>query len=172
MSAKGRHVKHSRNGCGSCKKRRIRCPGEKPSCSRCIADSKVCEYVLRLQWEDDSIRRGVKHGRSAQVLPTAVTTSGRLLRPAKHFVNFSHKDFSEDDHVDTARAVVSRLYVEGAQSSSIPAALQPSFTFQNNLDAILFDYCSYFTSHYFARYTLADASPRYQSHLSSCYVTG
>jgi len=159
MSAQGRHVKHSRNGCAPCKKRRIRCPGEKPSCSRCKADGKLCEYVLQLQWEDDSIRRGVKHGRSAQALPTVITTSGRLLRPAKHFVNFSQKDFSGD--VDTAIAVVFRPAVEGTLCLGIPAALQPSFSLQNNLDGILFDYCSYFTSHYCARYTVANAGSRY-----------
>jgi hypothetical protein len=81
----GRRVKHSRNGCVSCKKRRVRCSGkswcctsginvlslliyhliteERPVCARCICNGIQCEYKIRLIWEDESSERGIKHGR-------------------------------------------------------------------------------------------------------------
>ncbi|CZR51396.1 uncharacterized protein PAC_01271 [Phialocephala subalpina] len=68
----GRRVKHSRNGCASCKERRLRCSEERPSCQRCLDDDRSCEYVLRLIWAEESARRGIKHGRGKHAEVTFV----------------------------------------------------------------------------------------------------
>ena len=37
---------YSRNGCRECKRRKIRCPEEKPYCSTCVRLGKQCSYPL------------------------------------------------------------------------------------------------------------------------------
>ena len=37
----------TKSGCSSCKFRRIRCPQEKPTCSRCIAAGRECSYGVQ-----------------------------------------------------------------------------------------------------------------------------
>ncbi|TVY43891.1 Transcriptional activator protein [Lachnellula occidentalis] len=88
--ASGRRVKHSRQGCVLCKTRRIRCSEEKPSCARCAKDGRICEYVVRLTWEEDSLSRGIKHGRAARSRPTdRISSSGLAERsqiPATQYI--------------------------------------------------------------------------------------
>ncbi|KAE8448733.1 hypothetical protein EG329_008948 [Mollisiaceae sp. DMI_Dod_QoI] len=99
----GRRVKHSRNGCASCKERRLRCSEERPSCSRCLDDGRSCEYLLRLIWEDESSRRGIRHGRGkhAEVSFVDPTPSKdqiekaewkKLRNQKRHFLNTIRED--------------------------------------------------------------------------------
>ena len=37
---------YSRGGCKECKRRKIRCPEDKPSCATCVRLGKVCSYPL------------------------------------------------------------------------------------------------------------------------------
>ncbi|KAH8704043.1 fungal-specific transcription factor domain-containing protein [Talaromyces proteolyticus] len=62
----GRRVTHSRGGCLTCKSRKLRCPENKPICSRCYNDNRTCSYGIQLQWEDDARKRGIKHGRTTR----------------------------------------------------------------------------------------------------------
>lgn len=121
----GRRVKHSRTGCVSCKERRLRCSEERPSCSRCLHDGRSCEYILRLTWEDESSRRGVKHGRGkhADVSFVDPTPSGELVmksqwippqRRRRYFLNTVRDDMDGTQvqsvtQVDTVYATP-RLY--------------------------------------------------------------
>ncbi|TVY13574.1 hypothetical protein LARI1_G006452 [Lachnellula arida] len=88
--ASGRRVKHSRQGCVLCKARRVRCSEEKPSCTRCAKDGRICEYIVRLTWEEDSLSRGVKHGRAARSRSAdRVSSSGLAARsqiPAPQYI--------------------------------------------------------------------------------------
>jgi hypothetical protein len=118
----GRRVKHSRNGCVSCKERRLRCSGtnpssysfhlltdyfteERPSCKRCVDDSRQCEYLLRLTWQDDSRERGVKHGRGKNdeasfvdpIPPEDLVQGSGWNMPwsqRRHFLNTTKSDIS------------------------------------------------------------------------------
>ena len=41
----------SRNGCWSCKSRKVRCDEIKPSCMRCAKHNRQCDYSIRLNWQ-------------------------------------------------------------------------------------------------------------------------
>jgi len=139
MSATGRHVKHSRSGCVLCKKRRVRCSGEKPSCSRCTTDGKHCEYVFKLQWEDDSLRRGVKHGRSQTTMSKVLASRVPISGCVKHFLNFDAADFRENNHSGPPRET--GLALKGRRSGlSLLPVIQPSWNMESALDATLYDY--------------------------------
>ena len=40
----------SRTGCSECKRKRIKCTEEKPTCSRCSRHPERCSYALKLSW--------------------------------------------------------------------------------------------------------------------------
>ncbi|CZR55599.1 uncharacterized protein PAC_05487 [Phialocephala subalpina] len=106
----GRRVKHSRNGCVSCKKRRIHCSEGRPSCTRCLDSGQFCEYNLRLIWEDESSKRGVKHGRGKHTEVTFVDPTppkdlaekAEWIPPQKqrsHFLNTIREDIDRGTQV-------------------------------------------------------------------------
>lgn len=157
----GRRVKHSRNGCVSCKERRLRCSGKnldihrrttadariiekRPSCSRCLDDGRSCEYVLRLTWQDESSRRGVKHGRGKNteisfVDPTppknvVEKAQWRTHRSLRHyFLN----TISED--MDGAQAMA--VMRSNGRYRSTPRLHVPQMMELSNVDGMLFQYC-------------------------------
>ena len=65
---------YSRNGCRECKRRKIRCPEEKPFCSTCVRLGKQCSYPLAGEKVLRISRRLIKEevenmGKSTQFLP-------------------------------------------------------------------------------------------------------
>ncbi|KAL2866073.1 Zn(II)2Cys6 transcription factor [Aspergillus lucknowensis] len=58
-------ITRARTGCWTCRARRIKCDETRPVCRRCARLNVSCGYGLRLTWHEESIARGVCHGREA-----------------------------------------------------------------------------------------------------------
>ncbi|KAL4882968.1 fungal-specific transcription factor domain-containing protein [Aspergillus karnatakaensis] len=58
-------ISRARTGCWTCRGRRIKCDEARPICRRCARLNVPCGYGVRLIWHDESIARGVCHGREA-----------------------------------------------------------------------------------------------------------
>lgn len=56
----------SRNGCTTCKKRRVKCDESHPACNTCKRLNLTCHYGTKLLWEDEAIEKGISFGRSKQ----------------------------------------------------------------------------------------------------------
>ncbi|CAN3476054.1 hypothetical protein DICA0_D08482 [Diutina catenulata] len=56
--------KRSRNGCLTCKSRRVKCDERHPRCENCQRLSLNCVYGLVLLWEDEALAQGISFGRS------------------------------------------------------------------------------------------------------------
>ncbi|GAO51273.1 hypothetical protein G7K_5379-t1 [Saitoella complicata NRRL Y-17804] len=64
MSNRSRSMAIARgNGCWKCKERRVRCTGERPSCTACTRLGHSCQYGMKLQWKEDAEARGITFGR-------------------------------------------------------------------------------------------------------------
>ncbi|KAI1255012.1 hypothetical protein MGN70_003075 [Eutypa lata] len=46
----------TRSGCLTCRKRRLKCDEQRPTCRRCDDGQQTCSYGLRLTWPDDEHR--------------------------------------------------------------------------------------------------------------------
>ncbi|KAL2845261.1 fungal-specific transcription factor domain-containing protein [Aspergillus pseudoustus] len=58
-------ISRARTGCWTCRARRIKCDEGRPKCRRCARLNVDCEYGIRLIWHEESMARGVCHGREA-----------------------------------------------------------------------------------------------------------
>ncbi|KAL4862335.1 hypothetical protein BDV12DRAFT_178977 [Aspergillus spectabilis] len=58
-------ISRARTGCWTCRARRIKCDEARPVCRCCDRLNIPCGYGVRLIWHDESIARGVCHGREA-----------------------------------------------------------------------------------------------------------
>ncbi|KAK6457371.1 uncharacterized protein RJT20DRAFT_150154, partial [Scheffersomyces xylosifermentans] len=58
--------KRSRDGCLTCKKRRVKCDESHPRCHNCVRLKLTCNYGIKLLWEDEAIAKGISFGRSKQ----------------------------------------------------------------------------------------------------------
>ncbi|KUJ23642.1 uncharacterized protein LY89DRAFT_189135 [Mollisia scopiformis] len=139
----GRRVKHSRHGCVSCKERRLRCSEERPVCSRCLDDGRSCEYVLRLIWEDESSRRGVKHGRgkNAEIsfvdpTPSKDVAEKAQWRPRRNGRSYFLNTIPED--MDAAQSMAVMRF--DGRYKSMPRLHVPQTLGLSNVDRILFQY--------------------------------
>lgn len=163
----GRRVKHSRNGCVSCKERRLRCSGkelenhvvvtanvciteERPSCSRCLDGGRSCEYVLRLTWEDESSRRGVKHGRgkNAEIsfvdpTPPKDVVEKAQWRPYRNLRMYFVNTIAED--MDGAQ--VNAVMRHRSTYKSMARLHVPQLMELSNVDGMLFQYCEWIYCH-------------------------
>lgn len=61
-----RRVKdRSRNGCENCRRSKVKCDEQKPSCTRCWQKGIPCsKATIQLKWESDYHQRGIAFGRS------------------------------------------------------------------------------------------------------------
>ncbi|KAJ6172632.1 hypothetical protein N7470_001699 [Penicillium chermesinum] len=61
-----RRVKdRSRNGCENCRRSKVKCDEQKPSCTRCWQKGIPCsKATIQLKWESDYHERGIAFGRS------------------------------------------------------------------------------------------------------------
>ncbi|KAJ5143542.1 transcriptional regulator family: Fungal Specific TF [Penicillium bovifimosum] len=57
-------ISRARTGCWTCRARRIKCDETHPICRRCARNNVPCEYGVRLIWHEESLARGVCHGRA------------------------------------------------------------------------------------------------------------
>ncbi|KAL2850091.1 fungal-specific transcription factor domain-containing protein [Aspergillus pseudodeflectus] len=58
-------ISRARTGCWTCRARRIKCDEARPKCRRCARLNVDCGYGVRLIWHEESMARGVCHGREA-----------------------------------------------------------------------------------------------------------
>ncbi|CAH0056180.1 unnamed protein product [Clonostachys solani] len=66
----------TRTGCWSCRARGVKCDEQRPKCQKCRKLDLTCQYGVRLQWVEDSIARGICHGRQG----VWSSDSGKLRR--------------------------------------------------------------------------------------------
>ncbi|GLA80121.1 hypothetical protein AtubIFM56815_000927 [Aspergillus tubingensis] len=57
-------ISRTRTGCRACRARRVKCDESHPVCRRCARNNRGCEYSFQLTWLDESIAKGVCHGRT------------------------------------------------------------------------------------------------------------
>ena len=125
---------------------------EQPSCARCFNDGRSCEYVLRLIWEDESSRRGVKHGRGkhSEVSSVDPTPPKDLIEKSKwtapqrrrrYFLNTILGDVEGTEVASAAQAdeVWKRSFAVRLRSS--PRILDLSVA-----DGMVFQYCEYYST--------------------------
>ncbi|PWY83246.1 hypothetical protein BO94DRAFT_599803 [Aspergillus sclerotioniger CBS 115572] len=56
-------ISRTRTGCWACRARRVKCDETHPVCRRCARNNRSCGYGLRLTWLEESIAKGICHGR-------------------------------------------------------------------------------------------------------------
>ncbi|OJD36432.1 c6 zinc finger domain protein [Diplodia corticola] len=102
------HKSRSRNGCLTCRKRKIRCDEGKPLCSNCRDKGLQCLRGVTLKWEQEYASRGLafgrsgiwsKHGASQDDAPRRVSDVVHWLPlpyiQPYHFVNSTIEGFEE-----------------------------------------------------------------------------
>ncbi|KAK2807484.1 hypothetical protein FQN51_003311 [Onygenales sp. PD_10] len=57
-------ISRTRTGCWSCRERRVKCDENRPVCLRCARNGDSCNYGVRLIWHEESLSKGVCHGRA------------------------------------------------------------------------------------------------------------
>ncbi|RAL00322.1 Zn(II)2Cys6 transcription factor [Aspergillus ibericus CBS 121593] len=56
-------ISRTRTGCWACRVRRVKCDETHPVCRRCARNNRPCRYGLRLTWLEESVAKGICHGR-------------------------------------------------------------------------------------------------------------
>ncbi|PYI03326.1 hypothetical protein BO78DRAFT_323076 [Aspergillus sclerotiicarbonarius CBS 121057] len=56
-------ISRTRTGCWDCRARRVKCDETHPVCRRCARNNRSCGYGLRLTWLEESVAKGICHGR-------------------------------------------------------------------------------------------------------------
>ncbi|KAL2006014.1 hypothetical protein VTN00DRAFT_9668 [Thermoascus crustaceus] len=138
----GRNVTHSRRGCLTCKRRKLRCPENRPICARCWNDNRVCHYGIQLQWEDESRSRGVKHGRSTRAAKHPGWESWvqvPVRRRVEHFINTTVSDLEDEISIPSS-GEWSPLLRRGSPTPSLLSWPRAIPTLQPGQDGLLFDY--------------------------------
>ncbi len=75
MTGQGRHGSKTHTACLTCKKRRVKCGLERPSCARCVKAGRTCDgYQLALV-------KGVSSRTLKETTPPHLTNSSLLLSP-------------------------------------------------------------------------------------------
>lgn len=63
---RGPGEKRSRNGCLTCRRRRVKCDEIHPKCNHCVRLGLSCSYQKRFTWDEEALGNGVTFGRSNQ----------------------------------------------------------------------------------------------------------
>ncbi|OJJ67795.1 hypothetical protein ASPBRDRAFT_47308 [Aspergillus brasiliensis CBS 101740] len=124
-SDRGRQAGPSNRGsCLVCRKRRIRCPRNKPVCERCWNDNKKCVYGQNFRWEEESIMLGIAHGRSRGTSQFSQKEPWKILVVERK--NFQFLNFGIND-MDISRGLsYSTVSSDGCLSqNSVPPSLSP-----------------------------------------------
>lgn len=131
----------------------------KPICDRCISDNRVCNYGIQLQWEDDSRKRGIKHGRTTRadrVGLSAAKTATWLGFPRGQGGRYFLNTFAPDVDGKIVVPVIQGLdfgrdtrWKREAMLHMTPTCM-PTLNCvalsneSHNMDGLLFDYCNLF----------------------------
>lgn len=65
-STRSPNEKRSRNGCLTCRRRRVKCDETHPKCSHCTRLNLACSYSKCFSWDEEALGNGVTFGRSNQ----------------------------------------------------------------------------------------------------------
>jgi Fungal specific transcription factor domain/Fungal Zn(2)-Cys(6) binuclear cluster domain len=105
----------NRNGCKTCRARKIKCDGKKPACDQCHLRTQQCTWGITLKWETDFTARGLAFGRQGvwkkerhneTTPPSQSVLNGSLSKDptswyllpilqSPHFVNIGVNDLSQ-----------------------------------------------------------------------------
>ena len=73
-----------RNSCNACALQKLKCPQQKPTCSRCAKRGTICEYdVAKQGGRKPNNSRGSSDKRKSAVPGTLVTTNDNLHVPSQ-----------------------------------------------------------------------------------------
>lgn len=145
---------YSRNGCRECKRRKIRCPEEKPFCSTCVRLGKQCSYPLAGEKVLRISRRLIKEevenmGKSTQFLPVQYDIPKRIKVPPVspslskqsplHIENLiNSNDFLSGTDLSSLTTDLNNLVTDIMEGSNIPF-LQDDFQFDFLNDSFVVD---------------------------------
>ncbi|KAH7029535.1 fungal-specific transcription factor domain-containing protein [Microdochium trichocladiopsis] len=93
-----RGSQRTRTGCWACRGRGVKCDEARPTCQKCTKRGLSCQYGIRLQWVEDSVARGICHGREGVWSGTHSKTEAA---PAERQ--------SQSQHADKSRTPVKTL---------------------------------------------------------------
>lgn len=133
---------YSRNGCRECKRRKIRCPEEKPYCSTCVRLGKQCSYPLAGEKVLRISRRLIKEeienmGKSTQFLPVQYDIPRRIkpqtqsvIKPSPLNIEnlINSNDFLNGADLNVLTADLNNLVSDIIEVSNIPI-LEEDFQF-------------------------------------------
>ncbi|KAK6953916.1 hypothetical protein Daesc_003878 [Daldinia eschscholtzii] len=71
----------TRTGCWACRDRSVKCDEARPRCRRCQKTNLTCHYGIRLQWLEDSVARGIRHGRQGVWRPKQKDATRDICTP-------------------------------------------------------------------------------------------
>ena len=114
---------------------------------RCLDGGRSCEYVLRLIWEDESSRRGIKHGRGkhSEISFVDPTPSKGLIEKAKWKAPRNRKrQFLNTVREDVDGALVQSVALVNGMHKRGPALrlrCPPQILDLSMTDGMLFQYC-------------------------------
>ena len=125
---------YSRNGCRECKRRKIRCPEEKPYCSTCVRLGKQCSYPLAGEKVLRISRRLIKEeienmGKSTQFLPVQYDIPRRIkpqtqsvIKPSPLNIEnlINSNDFLNGADLNVLTADLNNLVSDIIEVSNIP----------------------------------------------------
>ncbi|KAL3483507.1 fungal-specific transcription factor domain-containing protein [Aspergillus germanicus] len=86
-------ISRARTGCWTCRARRIKCDEGRPKCQRCARLNVDCGYGVKLIWHEESMARGVCHGR--QAVWSKRDASNRNKRAKGQFRQYTENETTE-----------------------------------------------------------------------------
>lgn len=84
-------IRRSRLGCHRCKRLKIKCTEERPSCSTCVKSKSTCDYSLKLTWGGRPFKNKEKHASPAfELIPQHSNPASQKITfvPEKNPANF------------------------------------------------------------------------------------
>ncbi|KAL6450029.1 LYS14 Lysine biosynthesis regulatory protein LYS14 [Candida maltosa Xu316] len=144
---------YSRNGCRECKRRKIRCPEEKPYCSTCVRLGKQCSYPLAGEKVLRISRRLIKEeienmGKSTQFLPVQYDvpkrvkpqTASSIMKPSPLNIEnlINNNDFLSGTDLSSLTTDLNNLVTGIMEVSNIPF-LEDDFQFDFLNDPLVLD---------------------------------
>lgn len=145
---------YSRNGCRECKRRKIRCPEEKPFCSTCVRLGKQCSYPLAGEKVLRISRRLIKEeienmGKTTHFLPVQYDVPKRIKAlPASpstsrqsplHIENLiNNNDFLSGTDLSSLTTDLNNLVTDIMEGSNIPF-LEDDFQFDFMNESLVVD---------------------------------
>ncbi|KAG0674300.1 hypothetical protein C6P42_002294 [Pichia californica] len=86
--ARAPNEKRSRNGCLTCKNRRVKCDEVHPSCGHCSRLNLSCSYAKQYSWDEESLGYGKTFGRSNQFKKSSLKRKYQEYKSNNEFNSF------------------------------------------------------------------------------------